>query len=144
MTRSFAWRLAGEREGSVAVEFAVLGPAFLVLLFGIFQVGIGMQNYNALRNASADVARHAMVQYATGNKLSEAQLRSYAISVARSSPYLLKPSQLSAEVDTPGTQRVAGASEMTLTFNYQIESVLSGFGLEGPYIRYTRPIFVTT
>ena len=48
-------RLRANARGAVAIEFALLGPAFIVMLLGVLQVGIGLQSYNALRNASADV-----------------------------------------------------------------------------------------
>ena len=136
-------RLRVNSQGAVAVEFALIGPAFIVMLLGVLQVGIGLQNYNALRNVSADVARHAMVQYSTGNNLSNSQLTTFTRSKARQAPYLLTGSRLYANVTTATTQRVAGATELTLTINYQIPSLFSSMGLEGPYIRYTRPIFLT-
>ena len=142
MTR--ALRLTRDLRGSVAVEFALLAPAFFLLLLGVFQVGIGMQNYNALRNTSADVARYAMVQYATGNRLSTAQLQSYAVAVGRSAPYLLDNASLTASVVPAATQRVPGASELTLRVSYQIDSLIPGLGLHGPSITFSRPMFVAS
>lgn len=136
-------RLRANARGAVAIEFALLGPAFIVMLLGVLQVGIGLQSYNALRNASADVARHAMVQYSTGNRLSNSQLRSFTLARARQAPYLLQSDRTGATVTNATTQRVAGATELTLTINYRIPSLLSSMGLEGPYITYTRPIFLT-
>lgn len=136
-------RLRVNSQGAVAVEFALIGPAFIVMLLGVLQVGIGLQNYNALRNVSADVARHAMVQYSTGNLLSDSQLTTFSRSRARGAPYLLTASRLSASVSTATTQRVAGATEKTITLTYRIPSLFSSMGLEGPYITYTRPVFLT-
>jgi Flp pilus assembly protein TadG len=135
--------LRADAQGAVAVEFALLGPAFIAMLLGVLQVGIGLQNYNALRNISADVARHAMVQYSTGNRLSNSQLRSFTMATARQAPYLLRATRMSATVTTATTQRVAGATELTLTVNYQIPTLFDSMGLRGPYIRYTRPVFLT-
>ena len=143
MMKAHLAHLIANTRASVAVEFSMLAPAFLLLLFGVLQVGVGMQNYNALRDASSDVARYAMVQYATGNKLSDSQLESYAIGVGRSPPYLLDNASFTAKISTPGVQRVSGASEKTLVVGYQIDSLVPGLGLTGPYISYSRPIFVT-
>lgn len=140
---AFARRLKADARGAVAIEFALLGPAFIVMLLGVLQVGIGLQSYNALRNASADVARYAMVQYSTGNRLSNSQLRSVTLSTAQRAPYLLQSDRMSATVTNATTQRVSGATELTLTINYRIPSLLSSMGLEGPYITYTRPVFLT-
>jgi hypothetical protein len=140
---ALARRLAREHRASATVEMAILAPAFLTLLFGVFQVGLAMQNYNALRGISADVARYALVQYATGNRVSKEQLNSYALSVGRSAPYILDSGMYSASIRQPTVQRVAGATEFELTLKYQVFSVMNRYGIAGPYISFTRPIFVT-
>ena len=132
-----------DERGATAIEFALLAPAFITMLFGVLQVGIGLQNYNALRNVSADVARYAMVQYARGNELSPAELQTYTDQAGSGPPYLLQPGGLDVTVAPAGVQRVANATELTLTLTYQIPSILAGLGLEGPQIDYERPIFLT-
>lgn len=127
--------------GTAMLEFAIIGPAMILMLFGVLQVGIGLQNYNALRNASADIARFAMVQYSTGNKLSNDQMIDFAKSVAEGSPYLLN-SDIRVTITDVATSRVTNAKEKTLTLRYQIPSVLASMGLEGPDITYTRPMFL--
>lgn len=127
--------------GTAMLEFAIIGPAMILMLFGVLQVGIGLQNYNALRNASADIARFAMVQYSTGNKLSNDQMIDFAKSVAEGSPYLLN-SDIRVTITDVATSRVTNAKEKTLTLRYQIPSVLASMGLEGPDITYTCPMFL--
>jgi Flp pilus assembly protein TadG len=140
----FLHGLRANIRGGVALEFALVGPALIAMLMGVLQVGIGMQNYNALRNVSAEVARYAMVQYATDNVLTNDQLNAYAYNVAEGTPYLLKNDRLVAHVTDAATQRVTGATEKTLTMEYQIPSLLESFGLHGPSISYNRPLFLTT
>ena len=134
-------RLRRNQDGVATIEFAILGPAMIAMLFGVVQVGIGLQNYNALRNVSADVARYAMIQYATGNELSNDQMTDYAESVAEGAPYLLKSTK-SVTVTNVATPQITGAQEKTLTIQYKIPSVLASLGLEGPTISYTRPMFL--
>lgn len=134
-------RLRRNDTGVAALEFAILGPAIMLMLMGVMQVGIGLQNYNALRNVSADVSRYAMIQYATGNRLSDAQLTHYAESVAQGAPYLLG-SVIRVTITNVATPRVTGAREKTLTIRYQIPSVLDTMGLKGPTITYSRPMFL--
>lgn len=142
MTARGIWRKLRRNEKGVAtIEFAIIGPAMIVMLFGVLQLGIALQNYNALRNVSADVARYAMVQYATGNKLSNDQMTDYAESVAENAPYLLKSTKL-VTITNVATPQVSGAQEKTLTIQYKIPSVLSSLGLEGPTITYSRPLFL--
>ncbi len=127
----------------MAVEFALLAPVLLVLIFGVLHVGIAMQNYNALRNLSADVARFAVIAHQSGNTLSSSQIRAHAITHGQGAPYLLEGNRLNAVITTPTVQRVTGATEMQITVTYQIESMLEFAGIDAPYIIYTRPIFVT-
>ena len=140
--RQLAARLRADRSGSVAVEFALLGAAVLTMLLGVLQVGIGMQNYNAIRSASADVARYTMVQYETGNKLNMTQIRNYALSAGQNAPYLLDFARLDATVDTADVQRVDGATELTLEMTYTVPIIIGFLGIDEPRIVYQRPIFL--
>ncbi|MFC4295457.1 TadE/TadG family type IV pilus assembly protein [Novosphingobium tardum] len=143
-TAQFLRALRKDQAGAAVIEFAILAPAIIAMMLGVFQVGIALQNYNALRNASAEVARYALVQYGTGNMLTDDQLRDYAISVGRGAPYLLNSDRLIAKVTTPATQRVVGAMEKNLEVEYQIPTVFEAMGLRGPYISYSRPMFMVT
>ncbi len=129
-------------RGASAVEFALLAPIFLLMLVGVLQVGMAMQNYNALRGVSADVARYAMVQYQTGNTVSNSQLETWAENQALGAPYMLDQNRINATVTTPGTQRVTGATELQVVMSYQLDNVLGFAGIEFPFVTYTRPIFL--
>jgi len=143
VTGRFLHRVRRDKAGVATLEFALLGPALIIMLMGVLQIGIGLQNYNALRNVSADVSRHAMIQYATGNKLSNEQLKDYTTSVAQSAPYLLN-SLMTVTVTDAATPQIAGIKEKTLRIEYRIPSILSSMGLNGPIISYTRPMFLVT
>ena len=55
----------------------------MAMMLGVFQIGIGMQNYNAMRSVASDVMRYAVVNYQTNNDLTDQQLRDYARSFTR-------------------------------------------------------------
>jgi len=135
-------RLRNADAGSAAVEFALIGPALIAMLLGVVQVGIAMQNYNALRGISSDMARYSMVQYQTGNKLSDGQLTAYARSIATQSPYSLDGVRLTTQILTPATQRVTGATEKTIVLTYTVPSFLSVIGIGDVPISYSRPVFL--
>jgi len=141
---AFLKALRDDVTGSAMVEFAIVGPALIMMLLGVLQIGVGLQNYNALRNASSEVARSAMIQYSSGNILPNDQLSALAYNAAEASPYLLKSSRLTAKVTDAATQRVTGATEKTLVMTYKIPSMLESLGLSGPEITYSRPLFLTT
>ncbi len=142
LSRKHISHLLRDCRGAIAIEFALVGPAFILLMLGVLQVGMALQNYNAIRNVSADVARYAMVQHQTGNELSNTQVRTYAINRSQGAPYLLTGDSVNAQINTAATQRVSGARELEITVTYQVESLLGFAGIEGPYISYTRPIFL--
>lgn len=135
-------RLRRDDTGATAIEFALLSPALILMMIGVLQVGMAMQNYNALRGLSADVARYTMVQYQTGNTISNSQIETWAENHALGAPYLLHQDRVNAVVTTPSTQRVTGATELQLVISYQMDSFLGFAGIEFPFITYTRPIFL--
>ena len=58
------------------------------MMLGVFQVGMAVQNYNAVRSVAGDVARHAMVQFTIGTADDGHRLRDYGTGIAEASPYL--------------------------------------------------------
>lgn len=143
IARQVLARLAHDGRGAITIEFALLAPAFIVMLFGVLQVGIGLQNYNAMRSLSADVARYAMIQHARGTPLTNAALTDYAEGLGADAPYLLQAANLDVTIAPAATPQITSASELTLTIEYEIPSVLEPFGLSGPDIQYVRPIFIS-
>ena len=141
--RAFLRRLGRDESGATIIEFALLSPLLIFMLFGTLQVGIALQSYNALRHVSADVARHAMVQYATGNHLDNDELTLYARGIAAGPPYMLSSTLIVTVTDT-ATPEITGTTQKALTINYEIPSLLSTMGLNGPWVTYARPLFLTT
>lgn len=142
MIRKLASSLRSDQDGSAAVEFALVGPAFLAMFMGVMQVGIGMQNYNALRSVSAEAARYAVVNYQRSNLVTAIQIQDYAQTVATTPPYGLTRARFTPFVSTPVVQRVAGATEFQIRLSYRIPTFLSVIGIDDIPLTYTRPIFV--
>lgn len=134
--------LRRDTQGSVVVEFALVGPLLLTALLGVLQIGVGMQNYNALRGISADVSRYAVVNYQTNNRLTTSQLEAYASGIASAPPYGLVRSRFQPRVTVAGTQRVSGATEYTIEVTYRVPSVLELAGIAEIPLTFRRPIFV--
>lgn len=141
MTRMI--RLVRNQSGAVTIEFALIGPALIAMMLAVLQFGIGMQNYNSLRSASAEVARFAVVNTLAKTKLPDSELQNTAYSIATSSPYNLIPARLEITVQDAATQRVAGATEKTISMTYRIPTMLSFFGMQDIPLTYNRPIFLT-
>ncbi|HEY6532018.1 MAG TPA: TadE/TadG family type IV pilus assembly protein [Acidimicrobiales bacterium] len=55
-------------DGAVLVEFALVMPVLFLLLFGVIEFGINLNDYQAVRQAARDAARSAVVaDYGTGS-----------------------------------------------------------------------------
>lgn len=141
-------KLCRDCDGSVVVEFALIGPAMLAMLFAVLQFGIGMQNYNALRSVSAEVARYAVINAQDAAAQSDMTMRdtndeleAYASEIAGVAPYGLQLNRLTVTITSVPT-RVDGASERTINLQYNIPSVLGIIGIDSIPITYTRPVFI--
>ncbi len=137
-------RLARNREGSAAVEFALIGPLFIALMLGVMQIGIGMQNYNAMRAIASDTLRYSMVNYQTNNDLTDTQVRDFTRSIATRSPYGLNSTRLAVQVDSVATPRVIGTLEKTLTITYSVPTVLGIIGISDFPVSYSQSIFLVS
>lgn len=131
-------------DGNATIEFAIIAPAMLTLLMGVFQVGVGMQAHNALRAIAMDTARHSAIEYQQNKTLSNDDIATWARARAVNAPYLLSEGNLLVTAVPAATQRVTGASERTLNIRYAVPSFLSIIGINSYYINYSRPIFVPT
>lgn len=134
--------LRTERRGAVAVEFALIAPFLLGVMLGVFQVGIGMQNYNALRAISSDTARFAAIDAQKGGtRKTDEELETWVRNRATGAPYLLHTANLTVDVATDATPRIATVAEKSITLTYTVRSVLSVIGVDDVTITFTRPIF---
>jgi hypothetical protein len=68
-------------RGAVAVEFALIVPVVLVLLFGIIGFGIVFAQQLALGNAARQGARFGAVESTCGEIVSETQRAAFAIGI---------------------------------------------------------------
>ncbi len=132
-------RLRASRSGAIAVEFGLLAPMLLTMMLGVFQIGMGMQNYNALRAVSAEMARYTVVNYQTGNQLDNSLIRMRGRAIATRSPYNLKDSRVEIIVSN-APARLAGTSEKTIELGYRIPTFLSIMGMKDIEISYNRSI----
>lgn len=141
-------RLIRDSRGSVVIEFALIGPTMLAMLFGVLQFGIGMQNYNAVRSITAEVARYAVIDAQDAAAHSDmtmrdtnTELEAYAREIASASPYGLQADRITVTVTSVPT-RIAGSSERTITVQYNIPSFLGIIGINSIPVRYSRPVFI--
>jgi Flp pilus assembly protein TadG len=135
-------RLRSDQRGATLVEFALLAPVFLTLLIGVLQVGLQVQNSNAVRNLASDGARFAVIQYqldrGSGVDVIETWIRSRAVG----GTYNLDTDRLSVTVTDVATSRVLGAREMRIQIGYDAPDFLAFVGGEVLRLDYERPVFL--
>lgn len=91
-----------EEKGTAAIEFALVLPAYLLLIFGIIELGFIMWGYAALEYGASYGARYAFVN---PNKTNQ-QIQDYALSrIPFSSSYFTYTATKtpSVSVDVDGT-----------------------------------------
>ncbi len=60
-TRKLARRLAPSERGAALVEFALIAPLLMLIVFGVIDFGIAFSNYENVRSGTRDAARMAVV-----------------------------------------------------------------------------------
>jgi len=134
--------LLRDRSGSVAVEFALIGPVLIGAMLAVLQFGLGMQNYNALRSISADTARYSAVNKQNKSTIDNGAIENFASTTGAAPPYGLISSRLTATCTDDATQDITGATRKTLTLTYRIPSMLPMLKLRDIPLTYSRPIIV--
>ena len=133
--------LARDERGGTLVEFALVSPIMLTLLFGVIQVGLHVQNANAVRNLAADGARAAVVEYQRGNSLSANQIAAEIRARGVGPKYHLNLDRLDVVV-TEEASRIGGVDEMSIAISYDMPNYLAFVDLSDLTIEYERPVFL--
>lgn len=139
--RKWLDRIESDRRGSVLVEFALLAPVIIALLIGVVQVGLHVQNSNAVRNLASDGARMATVAYQRGNQLTAEQIGIMIRSEGVGGKYNLDTDRLEINVTQP-TSRIGGVREMRIQITYDPPNFLSFAGVSALRLSYERPVFL--
>jgi Flp pilus assembly protein TadG len=118
-------RNIGRRDGQAMVEFVIVAPILLLLVFGLVQFGILFNNYVALTDAVRSGARQAAVSRSLPNPEGVTMNR-----VTRAAGHL-KASDLQITVDPydpdKGTATWAQGGDVTVTASYPYSINLLGF-----------------
>lgn len=68
-------RFIRDRRGTTALEFAVIAPTFVMLTFGVMEIGRGLQTYNEMASVASAVSRTAMLNASAANSAIETKVR---------------------------------------------------------------------
>jgi Flp pilus assembly protein TadG len=114
------WLRSKNQEGAGLVEFSVLAPLFVVLLFGLVEFGLSMYSKEVLTNASREGARFGVVYCTPRKTVADIQ--------ARVQEYLTKAGFTdTADVNVTGAGGASG-TPLTVSVSYPYTfQVLPGF-----------------
>lgn len=134
--------LRRDTRGNALVEFALIGPAMILVLLAVFQIALQIQNYNAVRNLAADGSRFAVVQYQKGTKSPGPAIETWIRGKAISGVYNLDTDRLTVTVTPATVSRLAGMTEMMIMVNYEAPQYLWTVAGNTLNISYSRPVFL--
>lgn len=135
-------RLAASERGASAVEFALLAPVFFGLMLGVVEVGLYMQNHNAVRSLASEASRFAAIEYQKNNLITEDVLEANIQAIGVASPYNLNASRMVVTVTEVSPARVNGAREFDLDISYALADIIGGTTIDNFTVNYSRPLFV--
>lgn len=131
-----------DERGAVLIEFALLAPLFITLLVGVVQVGLHIQNKNAVRNLASDGARFAVVEYQRGHQSTTDIIETWMRSRGVGGRYNLNTDRLGVSVTQQATSRISGVVEMEIKVNYTAPDYLAFVPGDVLSLEYTRPVFL--
>jgi Flp pilus assembly protein TadG len=119
------WRWLRRDDGSAVVEFALVSPLVIMLVFGIIEFGIAYNQQIELRSAAREGGRLAAVDNGCGNAVScpnASTQRDNLIAATRTKAAGLADSS-SMKVSVSYTGTTVGTDTVTVCLNYTMHSV---------------------
>jgi Flp pilus assembly protein TadG len=118
-TEQPAERRRSRSRGQAMVEFTLILPCLLLLIFGIYQFGQTYADYIQVTNAARDGGRKALVSRSDSNGVSD------TITAAKNATWWLDKSAMSVTVSP--AQPWAEGQNVTVTVTYPYSINLLGF-----------------
>jgi len=109
-------RIIKSEKGASAVEFALILPILIILVFGIVEFGIAFNNYITITHAAREGVRIAAVD------LNNPDLKN--IIIERAYPVPITPDDIT--IITPDGENIGDPVEVEITYNISITIPLVG------------------
>ncbi|MFP3984294.1 MAG: TadE/TadG family type IV pilus assembly protein [Desulfurivibrionaceae bacterium] len=112
-------------RGASAVEFALILPVLLLILFGIIEFGILLFDKAMLTNASREGARAGIV-YDTPTRMTQDEIEEVVLNYCQAHLITFSDGSTDPEVDTdpPDPENLTSGDSLTVTVNYQYDFLL--------------------
>lgn len=106
-------KFISNRSGAAALEFALIGPPFILLLFGLVEFGRGLHIRNALNAAADHAQRMIVIEPSASANLLEDEIRSRFLAG--------QPDRLAASFSA---QAVSGVEYRIVSLEYSMQLLL--------------------
>jgi Flp pilus assembly protein TadG len=116
LSKRLSWRFFKNRRGATAVEFALIMPFFLSMIFGLIEFGRAMWIRNTMQYAVEEAARYGSISGASSGDIS---------TYAQGKILALDPSTITFNV-------TVGASDISVTATHDFEFLAAGLLPYGP------------
>jgi Flp pilus assembly protein TadG len=116
LKRPFSLRFLKNRRGATAVEFALIMPFFLAMIFGLIEFGRAMWIRNTMQYAVEEAARYGSISGASSGDVS---------TYAQGKILVIDPSTITFNV-------TIGASDISVTATHDFEFLAAGLLPYGP------------
>lgn len=130
--RTFVTSLWKQNDGNIAVEFALVAPIFLAVIFGIIEMGNAYLAFNNLQYARDQAARYAMLHPLADSDTIKGEIADYLVTV----PY--EDLVVSVEDTT-----VNGLNYKRIVLSYPIDNIFSNSFSSEPYTLSTETTIPT-
>jgi Flp pilus assembly protein TadG len=127
-------RCLREERGIAALEFVLVLPFLLMVLFGIIDVSMILCDKAVITNASREAARAGVVLRVT--PLTSTQIQNIALNYTQNSLVTGGPATSASAVAQVGTQTSGSPLTVTVTYRYQ------GFVLGSVFSALTGPVTI--
>ena len=140
--RNFIQHFRRDDNGATVIEVAVLLPTLITMLIGVMQAGLYLQAQNAVRGLAGEMSRYMAVESQKSNYLNDDQIRTKALALAVSPPYMLQSDDLNVTVSNETTQSMDRVRKIDLRMQYDVPNILGFAHLDVLKLDYTRSVFV--
>ena len=106
-------------SGQALAEFTIAATVFILLLFGVMELALGVYYYNTVSSAAREAVRYAIVHSPTSaNPATNAQIQAVATNYAVN----MNPANLSVSVNWPADANLPSQSDaqVQVSYNYQL------------------------
>jgi Flp pilus assembly protein TadG len=113
-----------QHSGQTLIEFALLFPVFLILIFGFFDLGRAVFYYSSLTNAVRETARYAIVHHdRTEDTLRNMVLDKYAFAIDQNDIIIAIEYFAKDDLTTPVGSDTDGITNFAIRATYTFDPV---------------------